>query len=209
MTKAFGTYKGSAILSKTSKMPGYSISTPATDCITGSKLAKVDGSVCSDCYALTGAYRYPNVKEAMSKRQEFMQSPKWVELMVAAISRTRSPYFRWFDSGDVQSVEHARQILAVAAATPEKFHWIPTKEKKIWREALDGHPVPGNVVIRLSAAMVDGAPPKSFTHTSTVHKNEEATPGSHICPASTQGGKCRDCRACWSPQVLNISYPWH
>ena len=110
MTKNLGTFKGSAILAKTSKMPGYSISTPATDCITGGKLQKLKGSVCSDCYALKGSYTFSNVKPALKKRQEFMKSPKWVELMVETLNRTKSPYFRWFDSGDVQSVEHAKQI---------------------------------------------------------------------------------------------------
>ena len=37
------------ILSNTSKMPGKSISLDANICKTGSKLAKVKGSVCHDC----------------------------------------------------------------------------------------------------------------------------------------------------------------
>lgn len=207
MTKNLGTFKGSAILSKTSKMPGYSISTPATDCITGQKLHKVKGSVCADCYALKGSYTFSNVKPALRKRQEFMKSPKWVELMVETLNRTRSPYFRWFDSGDVQSVEHAKQILEVVELTPNKFHWIPTKEKKIWRDALAGRMVPNNAVVRLSGAMVDGAAPKSFHNTSTVHKDKAAI--GHECPAPSQGGKCGDCRACWNPEVRNVSYKIH
>lgn len=209
MTKNLGTYRGSAILSKTSKMPGYSISTPATDCKTGSRLRKLKGSVCSGCYAMKGSYTFSNVKPALAKRQEFMQSPRWVELMVETLNRTQSPYFRWFDSGDVQSVEHARQILEVVELTPSKFHWIPTKEKKIWRDALAGRMVPNNAVIRLSGAMIDGPVPKSFDNTSTVHKEKQAPTGSHICPASQQQGKCGECRACWNPEVKNVSYPWH
>lgn len=207
MTKNLGTFKGSAILAKTSKMPGYSISTPATDCITGGKLQKLKGSVCSDCYALKGSYTFSNVKPALKKRQEFMKSPKWVELMVETLNRTKSPYFRWFDSGDVQSVEHAKQILEVVELTPSKFHWIPTKEKKIWRDALAGRMVPNNAVVRLSAAMIDGEPPKAFYNTSTVHKNKK--PDGHICPAPEQGNKCGDCRACWNPEIRNISYKHH
>lgn len=207
MTKNLGMFKGSAILSKTSKMPGYSISTPASDCITGRKLHKLKGSVCSDCYALKGSYTFSNVKPALVKRQEFMQSPKWVELMVETLNKTKSPYFRWFDSGDVQSVKHAQQILEVVELTPNKFHWIPTKEKKIWRDALAGRMVPNNAVVRLSAAMIDGPAPKSFYNTSTVHKDKK--PEGHICPAPTQGNKCGDCRACWNPEIRNISYKHH
>ena len=42
-------------------MPGKSISLSAEKCITGSKLAKIKDTVCEDCYALKGAYRYPVV----------------------------------------------------------------------------------------------------------------------------------------------------
>ncbi len=208
MTKNLGTFNGSAILSNTSKMPGYSISTPAQDCKTGAKLAKVKGSVCSSCYALKGTYNFPSVKVAMQNRQAFMASPKWVDLMVATINRTRSPWFRWFDSGDVQSVKHALGILKVCKATPSKTHWIPTKEKAIWRKALAAVDLPDNVTLRLSAAMVDGEPPKGWNgQTSTVDKDRKAI--GHPCPAPTQGGKCQDCRACWSRDVPNVSYHAH
>ena len=212
MTKNLGTYKGSAILSNTSKMPGYSISTPAADCKTGSKLAQVPGSVCHGCYALKGSYRYPNVKEAMAKRQDFMKSPKWVELMVKTIDKTRSPYFRWFDSGDVQSVQHGHQILEVCERTPGKSHWIPTRETKIWKTVLLQRKgmLPGNVVLRASATMVNDSPLKSFENTSTVHDENYQGPNlGHICPASQQSGKCGDCRACWDAEVKNVSYPKH
>ena len=212
MTKNLGTYKGSAILSNTSKMPGYSISTPAADCKTGSKLAQVPGSVCHGCYALKGSYRYPAVKEAMAKRQEFMTTPKWVELMVASINRTQSPYFRWFDSGDLQSVKQGHQILEVCELTPSKFHWIPTRETKLWKTVLLQRKtwLPSNVVIRASSTMVNDSPLKSFYNTSTVHDKHYQGPAlGHICPASKQDGKCGECRACWNPEVKNVSYPKH
>ena len=41
-----------------SKMPGTSYGISAHDCITGAKLAKVEGSVCHGCYALKGNYGY-------------------------------------------------------------------------------------------------------------------------------------------------------
>ena len=39
-------------LSRTSKMPCHSYNLPATRCITGSKMAKIKGTTCYDCYAL-------------------------------------------------------------------------------------------------------------------------------------------------------------
>ena len=37
-----------------SKMPGTAYGISAEACITGAKLASVPGSVCHDCYAMTG-----------------------------------------------------------------------------------------------------------------------------------------------------------
>lgn len=208
MTKNLGTFNGSAILSNTSKMPGYSISTPAQDCKTGAKLAKVQGTVCSDCYALKRTYNFPSVKTAMANRQAFMASPKWVELMAATINKTRSPWFRWFDSGDVQSVKHALGILEVCKLTPNKTHWIPTKEAKIWRDTLAKVDLPDNVTLRLSSYKIDEPPAASWKgNTSTV--DQDKPPIGHACPAPSQGGKCQDCRACWSRDVPNVSYHKH
>ena len=39
-------------LGKTSKMRGFSFGLDARNCVTGSKLRKVENSVCSKCYAL-------------------------------------------------------------------------------------------------------------------------------------------------------------
>lgn len=212
MKKFDGTYKGSAILSKTSKMPGFSISTPAADCKTGSKLAKIPGSVCHGCYALKNAYVWRTTQTAMKRRQEFMTTDDWVEHMVEEVNRKRSPYFRWFDSGDLQSVKQGHEILEVCELTPDKFHWIPTREVKMWKTVLLQRKgmLPKNVVLRASATMINDQPVTSFEHTSTVHNDEYNGPSlGHICPAFQQGNQCGDCRACWDPKVKNVSYPKH
>ena len=46
-------------LSKPSKMPGWAYGLPAAECKTGSKLAKIPGTVCYGCYALKGCYVFP------------------------------------------------------------------------------------------------------------------------------------------------------
>lgn len=195
------------MLSNTSKMPGESISLDAFECITGSKLAKIAGSVCHGCYARKGRYRMPNVKNKMAERMEFFNSIDFVPRMVALLNKTRSEYFRWFDSGDVQSVRMALNIIDVIEATPDKRHWIPTKERKIWVEALKIKPLPDNAVIRYSATMIDAAPPQAWKHSSAVIK--DADPIGHECPAPKQGGKCGPCRACWSKEIKTVSYHKH
>ena len=57
-------------LSKPSKMPGWAYGLPAAECKTGSKLAKIPGSVCNGCYALKGCYVFPVVQAAQYRRLE-------------------------------------------------------------------------------------------------------------------------------------------
>jgi len=195
------------MLSNVSKMPGKSISLSAFDCKTGDKLAKVKGSVCYDCYARKGMYRMPNVVNKMQERKAFFNAIDFVPRMVDMLNKTRSEYFRWFDSGDVQDVRMALNIIDVIKATPNKRHWIPTKERKIWQEALKLAELPANAVIRYSATMVNEAPPEAWTNSSAVIK--EASPIGHECPAPKQDGKCGDCRACWDKSVKTVSYHKH
>jgi hypothetical protein len=196
-----------------SKMPGTSYGIPAQACITGSKLAAVEGSTCSGCYAMKGNYIYPDVKKSQATRLAGITHPDWVEAMVYSVEHahkggTLPPYHRWHDSGDLQSREHLLKICAVARATPWLLHWLPTREGKILRDFIrDGGTIPANLVIRLSATMVDGPAPKAWRNTSTVHNHSPAN--GKPCPAPTQGNKCRDCRMCWDASVGNVSYHLH
>ena len=183
-------------------MPCYSYNLPATKCITGSKMAKIKGTTCYDCYALKGMYNFPVVKEAMMRRYEAINHPEWVFAMAVLINSKKSKYFRWHDSGDIQSIEHLQKIFEVCKATPNTTHWLPTREAQILKQ-IDKKDVPDNLVIRLSAIKVDGNAPKSWHLTSTVSTKK------YSCMANKQGGKCLDCRACWNKKIKNIIYPLH
>ena len=120
-------------LGKPSKMPGFSYGLPAQECKTGSKLAKKPGSTCFGCYALKGCYRFKAFKTASYKRLEALKNPLWVKAMAAQINSKKSKYFRWHDSGDVQSLKHLAKIFKVAKLTPGVQHWLPTREA--WTQA--------------------------------------------------------------------------
>ena len=187
-------------LSKPSKMPGPAHNLPAWRCITGVKLQAVKNSVCAGCYAMKGRYRFNNVKAALDRRLQALEHPRWVDAMVTLISG--EPWFRWHDSGDIQSVQHLKNIFEVCKATPNTIHWLPTREAQILKQ-VDKKDVPDNLVIRLSAIKVDGNAPKSWDLTSTVSTKK------YTCMANKQGGKCLDCRACWDKKIKNIIYPLH
>ena len=195
-------------LSNTSKMPGTSISLSAYRCSNGKKLNLKPGSVCHKCYALKGRYAFDQTQAALERRyQALMNSPTWVLDMGDLLARKSKGYHRWHDSGDLQSETHLDKIVAVALGTPSVKHWLPTKEYKLIRDY--SKPIPDNLVIRVSAPMVDQVLP-GFAHTSSVVSKGSPIPkGSHFCPASTQGGTCGDCRACWDNSVQVVAYPTH
>ena len=193
-------------LSKPGKMPGYAYSTPAAACKTGTKLRKIPGSVCANCYAFErGRYRFDNVKAAQYKRLDSLKHPLWSIAMAAQInlkSKNGHAFFRWHDSGDVQDLKHLAKIFRVCRLTPEVQHWMPTREAWI-KKYLDR--APKNLVIRFSGQMVDQPPVKSWPHTSTVSTNPQLV----TCPAPSQGNQCKDCRACWDTKIKNICYGEH
>ena len=187
-------------LSAPSKMPGPAYNLPAWQCITGAKLQAVSGSVCHGCYALKGQYRFNNVKQALQRRATSLEHPHWVEAMVALI--TGHKYFRWHDSGDLQSEWHLKQIFEVCKRTPSTKHWMPTREARFLK-LLDPAIIPSNLIIRMSSHMIDQGPVTFWPWTSTVSTK------SKTCPAQDQGNQCRDCRACWARSVSNVTYPKH
>jgi len=187
-------------LSKPSKMPGWSIGIPAKECKTGSKLRLIPDSVCSECYALKNCYMFKVVQAAQYKRLEAIQHPDWVTAMATLINSKKPDVFRWHDSGDVQDVQHLEKIFKVCELTPEKRHWMPTREAWIKDHI---HKAPANLVIRFSSPMVDQGPVKSWPNTSTVSTK------SRSCPAPDNNNECGSCRACWDPNVKNIEYGKH
>ena len=200
-------------LSRTSKMPSHSWGIPASHCRAGGKLLQIKGSTCHGCYALKGAYRWSTVEAAYQRRLERFDDPRWVDAMTVLVDwqarRNREPYFRWMDSGDLQSVGMLEKIAHVATATPDVSHWLPTREIAIVRRYRKSKSVPENLTIRLSAYFVDGEPPSRLgLPTSSVHKDQ--APKGFECPAyEVKPATCGECRTCWDPKVPNVSYRFH
>jgi hypothetical protein len=204
------------------KMPGSTFAMDAFSCKVGDKLANVKGSVCHSCYARKIQKLRPSVNQGWTNNQRLAVNlianapEKWVAAMVFQVEKAAlksgQPFHRWFDSGDLDSVDMLAAICKVAKATPSIHHWLPTRESAIvaaYRKA--GGSIPRNLRIRLSSTMVGDSPVASAKRlgvsTSTVHLKGDSPVG-HICPAPMQGGNCGDCRHCWlSPE--NVSYAKH
>lgn len=194
-------------LSKPSKMPGWSWSISAEDCITGGKLRQIENSTCSACYALKGNYRFPVVKNAHARRRAALDMPEFVDAFTTVLAklypmRDGEDRFRWFDAGDLPNLETLHKIIEVAEATPMIRHWLPTRELGIVRQ-LGAGCVPPNLTIRLSAPMVGQAiTPLPDTTWSGVDVPDVAA-----CPAPQQGNQCLSCDHCWSKEP--VSYHLH
>ena len=190
-------------LSKPSKMPGWAYGLPAAECKTGGILKHVTGSTCEGCYADKGCYVFAVVQAAQYRRLESINHPQWVNAMAALINSKKSKWFRWHDSGDIQSVEHLFKIFSIARLTPDTKHWLPTREA--WTQKYDNKKYkPDNLTLRFSMPMVDQEAAGSWQNTSTVVSGAGRT-----CPAPDQGNECKDCRACWDPSVKNVAYGKH
>jgi hypothetical protein len=211
-------------LSLPGKMPGYGFGLPALEsCAVGSKLAELEGTPCSACYALKGRYAFPNVKAAQRRRLAILRQcetdaearEEWVSAMTELISRRSPEFFRWHDSGDILGLWHLSMIVEVARQTPETRHWLPTQERRTVLTYLRAvGPFPDNLTVRVSA-------PRLGAHTtgmsarlpiSTVTPGAGPT-GAHRCPATEPGRihtcEANGCRACWDPAVRWIDYRAH
>ena len=199
-------------LSNPSKMPSYAWGIPIQYCVTGSKLALVDGTICNKCYALKGHYSFKNVFNAHEIRRKAIELPEWVDYMAELLTQKYKKldksrlFHRWFDSGDIQSYSHLMKIFEVCELTPHINYWLATREYSII-DKIDEKDVPKNLCLRVSAVKVDSQPPSFWKWTSGVHKDKKAI--GRECPAYKQDGKCGSCRACWSRSVKQVSYKEH
>jgi hypothetical protein len=198
-------------LSKTSKLGGIlSWSLQAIDTCPGSS----DGNgglvdACKGCYATTGNYNYPNVKAPRLSNREDWQRPEWVSDMVQGLDSSR--YFRWFDSGDMYSIDLAEKIYQVMTLTPWVSHWMPTRMHKFkkFTNILNKMQTLSNVVVRYSSDSISGDIVQGST-TSTIFSNEDQLPqNATVCRAYENEGKCNGCRACYSKDVPVIAYKAH
>lgn len=220
-------------LSGPSKMPCHSYSIPATLCKVGQRMRDVKNSICSICYALKGRYNFKNVQDAQHNRFDSLLDPEWSKNMSLLIDKKeKSGYFRWHDAGDLQGEWHLDKIARVAIKLPHIKFWLPTREYAVVACWLKTHSKPRNLIIRLSAMMLDGKPPETFARKLGLPMSG-ASDTDWNCPASLTDenskvwseeekeklskeqinklgfGKCGDCRMCWDENVELVNYKKH
>jgi hypothetical protein len=147
---------------------------------------------------------FHQVQAKLEERYRGLFHPLWTPSMIFLIGWYADQYFRFFDSGDLVNINHLRNICTIAAHLPDIRMWLPTREYETVRAVQE---IPANLVVRVSAHLIDGSPPRGFSNTSTVvSKNTEAPA---TCPAPDQDGKCGECRMCWDSERKNVVYRLH
>lgn len=196
-------------LSKTSKLDGIlSWSLQAIETCPGSKDSN-GGLVpaCQGCYATTGFYQFKQAKGTRLANKQDWQRDSWINDMVSALENSR--YFRWFDSGDMYSLDLAWKIHTIMLRTPWVSHWLPTRMYKFKKFAnvLNHMQALPNVVVRFSSDSVQGEIIPGKT-TSTIFSGDVPA-GAKECEAYKHDGKCNGCRACYDKSVPVIAYKAH
>jgi hypothetical protein len=162
---------------------------------------------CQGCYATTGNYRFANVKKPREFNREDWKRDSWVNDMVQALDSSR--YFRWFDSGDMYTLQLACKIYEVMKATPWVKHWLPTRMHKFnkYKTIIERMQQLPNVVVRFSSDSVTGGVIEGL-NTSTIF-SDTLPVGATECKAYQHEGKCNGCRACYDKSVSVIAYKAH
>ena len=198
---------------KNSKMPGTTFAMDSFACITGSKLRKIEGTPCHSCYAIKLQKLRPRVDKgwkANSAKWNAAEPDQWAQALAFLIKRRNTDgYHRWFDGGDLASVAQLQAIVDVCLMTPTIAHWLPTQERGMVKQFQDnGGTIPSNLVVRISSPKVDVALMRTCDHTSNVIATHAEATGQE-CLAYTRDNNCGNCRACWNPEVSNVSYRKH
>ena len=201
------------ISNRNTKMPGTTFAIDAFACNVGSNLALNPNTPCFACYARKLQKLSPRVDQGWKSNLSKWKQAKpedWEQAMTLQILRYNTDGFhRWFDSGDLQSVGMLQSIVNVCLMTPNIKHWIPTQERGVVKQFKKlGGVIPDNLVIRVSASLLNGAMPKGFANGSQVFTKGYAPKGKE-CKARTRGNSCGKCRSCWNKSVEFISYPKH
>lgn len=196
-------------LSKTSKLDGIlSWSLQALDTCPGSKDSTGNlVPACQGCYATTGNYRFANVKKPREFNREDWKRDSWVNDMLIALDSSR--YFRFFDSGDMYSIELAEKILELCTKANWVKFWIPTRMHKFkkFEQVISKMQALPNVVVRFSSDSVTGEIIEGKT-TSTIF-SDKLPANAFECKAYQHEGKCNGCRACYDKDVQVIAYKAH
>lgn len=197
-----------AVLSKTTKLGGvFTFSLLQGETCPGAKKSEI----CKKCYAKRGNYLFDNVTQRRNRNLSIIRQDNFIDEMKEQLINFR--FFRWFDSGDIPSVNIAKKIIKLCEETPWVTHWIPTNSWDIpklipYIKMLEALP---NTRVRYSSRFYNKPITwnlSSFVYTKELLKSE-VPEEVFFCPSPKQEGQCKSCRACFDEKIKIIAYKKH
>jgi hypothetical protein len=208
-------------LSNPSKLNSQAFPLPVNDTVCLGRKDQTTGKLlekCSKCYADNrGFYAMPDTIRVREDNLKIIQDniEVFIFFMIAKLNRKKNKDFRWFDSGDILSIEFLKALIEVCKQTPKTRHWIPTTtwnypndEFLALLQVLQALP---NVILRASNPGSVPVLSKGLYPLQSVVVNElkKSTKELFYCPASKQAGKCGPCKACYNKNIETIAYLEH
>lgn len=199
-------------LSQTSKMPCKSWGIPTSACKTGSKLKDAGLTPCSVCYAKLGKITMKKPQENLEENlKSYLESPEeWEKEMIDRLQKETPAFFRWFESGDIQSEKMLEKIIKITKRCKFTRFWLPTIEFEIVKKVIEKSRIPKNLTIRISSPKIDEIRIANLegTQKSLVWWREKPESAKE-CEAYKNDGECGKCRSCWDKRIETIAYPLH
>lgn len=150
------------VFSSPNKMINRTFSLPTHMCNVGGQLREVPGSVCHNCYAHRHTYSYNSTAQKLNRNFDRLTSQdpvEWASAMAGLIPQETMnwPMFRFHDSGDIHSPQHASMIADIAAKNPKDLFWTPTREWEAIADLIEARSgvLPSNFVPRISLPMIN------------------------------------------------------
>tara|TARA_R110000868_G_scaffold77213_1_gene221351 strand:- start:745 stop:1395 length:651 start_codon:yes stop_codon:yes gene_type:complete len=211
-------------LSNPSKLNSESFALPVDDEVCKGRIDQITNELlekCKFCYADNrGFYSMPGTKRVREDNLAIIKEnvETFIFFMVGKLNRKRNKEFRWFDSGDIFSIEFIKALIEVCNNTKQTTHWIPTtswnynESDKIeflaLLQVLQSLP---NVRLRASNPGANQVLNKEVypLQSVVVDKLGKSTKELFYCPASLQAGKCGTCKACYKSTLKTIAYLKH
>ena len=211
-------------LSNPSKLNSESFALPVNDEVCKGRIDLETNELlekCKFCYADDrGFYSMPDTKRVREDNLAIIKEniETFIFFMIGKLNRKRNKEFRWFDSGDIFSVEFIKALIEICNKTKTTTHWIPTttwnynESDKIeflaLLQVLQSLP---NVRLRASNPSAEQVLSKDLypLQSVVVPKLGKSTKELFYCPASLQSGKCGSCNACYKSTLKTIAYLKH
>ncbi len=208
-------------LSNPSKLNSESFALPVSDEVCLGRYKQNSSEMldkCKSCYADNrGFYAMPGTKAVRDDNLALFKADNkaFVAWMIGKLNRKKNKQFRWFDSGDIASIDFLSAMIEIAELTPDTTHWIPTTTwnypDRAFQAKLQVLQSLKNVRLRASnPANMQVLSQNTYPLQSVVvNELKQSSKDMFYCPASNQAGKCGDCKACYNPNIKTIAYLKH